>query len=82
MGTPAADPGRLDQPGTVGMNESLPKSKPLFQIRLPRRLIRADVGLGDLLEKSTSAAGIIPCNRCRRRANTLNRLNGFASKAE
>jgi hypothetical protein len=42
-------------------------------VRLPGFLIERDIGLGDLIKKTTYAMGISPCGGCERRAQALNR---------
>jgi peroxiredoxin len=42
-------------------------------LRLPRFLVKHDIGLGDLIKRFTSALGIKPCVGCERRAAVLNR---------
>jgi hypothetical protein len=42
-------------------------------LRLPGFLIEEEVGLGDLIKRTTSAFGIRPCGGCERRAAILNR---------
>jgi len=51
------------------------------RLRLPRFLVKHDIGLGDLIKRFTSALGIKPCVGCERRAAVLNRwlvLSGVA----
>jgi hypothetical protein len=43
-----------------------------FRVRLPRFVNDEEIGLGDLITKSTSALGIKPCGECGRRAAALN----------
>jgi hypothetical protein len=43
------------------------------RIRLPRFIRDEDVGLGDLVTRVASSAGIRPCSGCHRRAVALNR---------
>jgi hypothetical protein len=45
---------------------------PLFRVRLPG-FINEEIGLGDVVKRITSAAGIKPCNGCQRRAAILTR---------
>lgn len=56
-----------------------PKSQP-YRVRLPGFISEEDVGLGDLIKRATSAAGIKPCGGCQRRADTLNRWMVFSGK--
>ena len=51
-----------------------------YRVRLPGFISDEDVGLGDLIKRVTSAAGIKPCGGCQRRANTLNRWMVFSGK--
>ena len=43
-----------------------------FRVRLPRFVDDEEIGLGDVITKSTSALGIQPCGSCGRRAAALN----------
>lgn len=43
-----------------------------YRVRLPGFVNDKDVGLGDIITKSTSALGIRPCGDCDRRAAALN----------
>jgi len=43
------------------------------RVRLPGFLIEEEIGLGDLIKKTTYAIGIKPCSGCERRAEALNR---------
>ena len=48
------------------------------RVRLPGFLIEEEIGLGDLIKKSTYAMGIKPCGGCERRAAALNRWMTFS----
>jgi hypothetical protein len=48
------------------------------RVRLPGFLIEKEVGLGDLIKKTTYAVGIKPCSGCQKRAATLNRWITFS----
>jgi peroxiredoxin len=73
------------QPGTLsaeagaaerGQNVEAPHpadTAPPHRLRLPRFLLKYDIGLGDFVKRLTSALGIKPCVGCERRAATLNR---------
>jgi hypothetical protein len=41
-------------------------------MRLPGFVIHEDIGLGDVVKRATSAAGIRTCGGCAQRAATLN----------
>jgi hypothetical protein len=43
------------------------------RIRLPGFFTEDEVGLGTLLKRVTSAAGVQPCDECEKRAAALNR---------
>jgi hypothetical protein len=44
-----------------------------YRVRLPGFVSDDDIGLGDVITKSTSALGIRPCGGCAQRAAALNR---------
>jgi hypothetical protein len=44
-----------------------------YRVRLPGFVGDEDIGLGDVVTKSTSALGIRPCGGCAQRAAALNR---------
>jgi hypothetical protein len=48
--------------------------------RLPGFLNENDVGLGDLIKRAASYAGIKPCGGCEARAAALNRRFVFSSR--
>jgi hypothetical protein len=49
-----------------------PERRP-YRVRLPGFVSDEDIGLGDVITKSTSALGIRPCGGCAERSATLNR---------
>jgi hypothetical protein len=51
-----------------------------FRVRLPGFVTEEEVGLGDVIKRSTSALGIRPCGGCHARAATLNRWVTFTGK--
>ena len=51
---------------------------PAHRVRLPGFLIEEEVGLGDLIKKTTYAMGIKPCGGCEKRAAALNRWMIFS----
>lgn len=52
--------------------------RPAHTIRLPGFVdVDQEVGLGDVIKRATSRAGINPCAGCRRRAAALNRWMTF-----
>lgn len=48
------------------------------RVRLPGFLIEEEIGLGDVIKRSTYAMGIKPCGGCEKRAAALNRWMRFA----
>lgn len=44
-----------------------------FEIRLPGFVSDEEVGLGDIIKRATTVAGVRPCGGCDRRAAALNR---------
>jgi hypothetical protein len=44
-----------------------------YRVRLPGFVSDQDVGLGDVVTRSTSALGVRPCAGCAQRAAALNR---------
>jgi hypothetical protein len=51
---------------------------PAHRVRLPGFLIEKEIGLGDLIKKTTYAMGIKPCAGCEKRAAALNRWMSFS----
>ena len=49
-----------------------------YRVRLPRFVTDEEIGLGDVVTRATSAAGIRPCTGCGRRAAALNRWVTFS----
>jgi hypothetical protein len=43
------------------------------QVRLPRFLVSEPIGLGQVVKRITSAAGVEPCAPCEQRATRLDR---------
>jgi hypothetical protein len=50
------------------------------QVRLPGFVDDAQIGLGDVVTRITQAAGITPCEGCKRRAAALNRWMVFTRR--
>ena len=50
---------------------------PSHRVRLPGFFIEEEIGLGDLIKKTTYAMGIKPCDGCVKRAAALNRWMSF-----
>jgi len=60
--------------------DSRPKKddRPVHRVRLPGFLIEDEIGLGDVIKKTTYAMGIRPCSGCEKRAAALNRWMTFS----
>ncbi len=58
-------------------NEPKPEHAP-HMVRLPGFLIEEEIGLGDVIKKTTYAMGITPCGGCEKRAAALNRWMTFS----
>ena len=50
---------------------------PPHRVRLPGFIIDEEIGLGDVIKRTTSYFGIQPCGGCERRAAALNRWLTF-----
>ena len=51
--------------------------QPTHRVRLPGFITSEEVGLGDVIKRTTSYFGIKPCGGCERRAAALNRWMTF-----
>ena len=56
------------------------EERPAHRVRLPGFLIEEEIGLGDLIKKTTYAMGIQPCSGCEKRAAALNRWMSFTRR--
>jgi hypothetical protein len=54
------------------------QQQPKHRVRLPGFLVEDEIGLGDLIKKTTYAMGIKPCSGCEKRAAALNRWMTFS----
>lgn len=63
----------------TGQPSPRPDRRPTAQhkVRLPGFLVEEEVGLGEVIKKATSSAGIRPCGGCQKRAAALNRWMSF-----
>jgi len=52
--------------------------EPRHRVRLPGFLVNEEIGLGDLIKKTTYSVGIKPCGGCEKRAAALNRWMSFS----
>jgi hypothetical protein len=56
------------------------RERPPYRVKLPGFVRDQDIGLGDVITKSTSALGIKPCGGCGRRAAALNQWLVFSNR--
>jgi len=55
-------------------------SKKGHRLRLPGFVSETDIGLGDVIRRATSVAGVKPCEPCLQRAARLNRWLVFTGR--
>jgi len=55
--------------------------QPPRRVRLPGFITDEEIGLGDIIKRATSYAGLKPCGGCERRAAALNRWMVFTRRA-
>jgi hypothetical protein len=53
---------------------------PPHRVRLPGFITDEEIGLGDMMKRTTSYIGIKPCGDCERRAAALNRWLVFTNR--
>jgi hypothetical protein len=58
-------------------DESAEATEPRHRVRVPG--LKDDVGLGDVVARATTRAGIKPCAPCKRRQAALNRWMSFGN---
>ena len=51
-----------------------------FRVRLPGFLVEEEIGLGDVIKRTTYFMGIKPCSGCEQRAAALNRWMVFTPR--
>ena len=64
-----------DNENAAGKQEQ--PERPKHRVRLPGFLVEEEIGLGDVIKKTTYAMGIKPCSGCNKRAAKLNRWMTF-----
>jgi hypothetical protein len=69
---------RRDEP-KAGHADQNPSPAP-YRVRLPGFTAETEVGLGEVIKRATSLAGIRPCGSCRERAASLNRWIVFSGR--
>jgi hypothetical protein len=68
---------RPDNPEAGRLDRQEP---PLHRVRLPGFTAETAVGLGDVIKRATSLAGVRPCGPCLKRAAALNRWMVFSGR--
>ena len=63
---------------TIRDTKDKPPEHPPRRVRLPGFLIEQELGLGDVIKRTTYAMGIKPCTGCEKRAAVLNRWMRFS----
>jgi hypothetical protein len=53
---------------------------PLHRVRLPGFITDEEIGLGDVIKRTTTYLGIQPCGGCARRAAALNHWLTFTNR--
>lgn len=61
-------------------NQANTSERRSYRVRLPGFITGEDVGLGDVIKRTTSAMGIRPCGSCEQRAAALNRWLVFSGR--
>lgn len=51
-----------------------------YRVRLPGFITEEEIGLGDVIKRTTAYLGIRPCGGCEQRAKTLNRWLVFTNQ--
>ncbi len=54
--------------------------QPAHRLRLPGFISDEEIGLGDVIKRSSSYLGVRPCGGCARRADALNRWLVFTNR--
>lgn len=62
---------------TTGSPQREDEPRP-HHIRLPGFILHEEIGLGDVIKRTTTVLGVPPCDDCARRAAALNRWLVFS----
>lgn len=62
-------------------DETQEESTPVHRMRLPVFVRDEDIGLGDVLKRTTTYLGLTPCGACERRAASLNNWLAFSKRS-
>jgi hypothetical protein len=69
----------MDKDGAQS-NQTNRRERQPYHVRLPGFISDEDIGLGDVIKRATSVAGIKPCGDCERRAAALNHQLVFSGR--
>ena len=69
----------MNQETTRAAREDKQERQP-YRVRLPGFITDQEIGLGDVVKRTTSAFGIRPCGGCERRAAMMNRWLVFSGR--
>lgn len=69
----------MNQTTTQTDLQKQPERQP-YRVRLPGFITEEEIGLGDVIKRTTSAFGIRPCGGCERRAAMMNRWLVFSGR--
>jgi hypothetical protein len=64
-----------DDPGAADRTNPAP-----FRVRIPGFNAETEVGVGEVIKRATSLAGIRPCKSCSARADSFNRWLVFSGR--
>jgi hypothetical protein len=64
----------------AGNTPPVKSNDPTHRVRLPGFITSEEIGLGDVIKRTTSYFGIRPCGGCARRAEALNRWMVFTNR--
>lgn len=70
----------LDEPGSAQTRQG--RREGPRRVRLPGFVSDEPVGLGDVIKRTTSVAGIKPCTGCAQRARRLNSWLVFSGRSD
>lgn len=60
--------------------KTTPREDAAHRVRLPGFISDEEIGLGDVIKRTTSYFGVQPCGGCERRTTALNRWLLFTSR--
>jgi hypothetical protein len=76
----AAGRSRNESDSALDKEKSQQAQQPAHRVRLPGFITDDEIGLGDVVKRTTSYFGVKPCGGCERRAAALNRWLAFTPR--